>query len=265
MKPNHPLHLLLVPFLLAAFALAAEATPASPTSSAAAIAQAKAALQTGDLTAAETLLTPLTTADATDAAAFHQLALVRQRQRRAAEAVALLERATALDATQPDYFSALGSAISERMRDVPFMQQASLAGKLQKAFAQSVALDANHIPGLIGLARFYGSAPEIAGGSLEKARDYATRVRALHPFLGELELGTVAERAEDFAAALKHFDAASTLQPTSAGAHAAAGRMLVQLGRKDEARPRLQRALDLDPKRDSIRQALAALAPAPTP
>ncbi len=256
---------LLLSLLLTLTAFATEPTTTTakptPTPNVSVVAQAKAALQNGDLAAAETLLVPLTIAEKPDAAACHQLALVRQRQRRAADAVTLLERATALDAAQPEYFSALGAALSERMRDVTFMQQAMLAGKMKKAFAKSVELDAQHIPGLIGLARFYANAPEIAGGSLEKAQEFATRVQKLHPFLGALELGTVAERAEDFAAALAHFDAASALQPKSAGAHAAAGRMLAHLGRKAEARTRLQHALELDPQRDSTRQALAALTP----
>lgn len=226
--------------------------------------QAKAALKTGDLATAETLLTPLTTGEKPDAAAVHQLGLVRQRQQRATDAVALFEQATKLDATKPEYFSALGVAISQRMGDVTFMQQAMLSGKMKKAFAKSIELDPNHLDGLIGLTRFYSNAPEIAGGSLEKAAEFAERVKKINPFLGELELGTVAERREDFAAALTHYDAASQLKPDHANEHVLAGRMLAKLGRKDDARVRFETALKLDPKREAAKKALAALdAPAP--
>ena len=250
-------------FLILVSFLSAVAAFAGTDLSSDVINQAKAATQKGDLVAAETVLAPLTTGEKPDAAACHLLGLVRQRQGRAAEAVTLHERATALVATNPEYFSALGVALSERMRELPFMQQAVLAGKLKKAFAKSVELDPNHVPGLIGLARFYTNAPEIAGGSLEKAKELAERVKKLAPFYGEFELGTVAERGEEFADAHTHFEAAVKLQPNHGGAHAAAGRMLAKLGRKDEARAELQRALELDAKNEGAKRALAELATSP--
>ncbi|HTZ19729.1 MAG TPA: tetratricopeptide repeat protein [Opitutaceae bacterium] len=223
------------------------------------LAQAKAAFDQGDLASAETLLAPLATGDTPDAAVCHQLALVRQRQKRTEEAVTLLEQATKLDPTKPDYFSALGIVLSQRMAEAPFIQVPFLATKLRKAFERSVALDPNHLPGLIGLARFYRNAPEIAGGSPEKAGEYAQRVLKLNPFLGEIELGNIAENADDFAGALTHFEAASQLQPKNAAMHAAAGRMLAKLDRKTEARERLQLALKLDPKHQAAQKALAEL------
>jgi tetratricopeptide (TPR) repeat protein len=139
--------------------------------------------------------------------------------------------------------------------------QALLVPKMKRALEKSVAIDPNHVPGLIGLVRFYTNAPEIVGGSVEKAQELAKQLEALNPFLGSMELGQIAEHAEEFAAALTHFDAASKLQPNNASAHAAAGRMLAKLGRNEDARVRLQRALELDPKRTSIRQTLDALSP----
>jgi Flp pilus assembly protein TadD len=223
------------------------------------LAQAKAAFDQGDLASTETLLAPLLTGDTPDAAACHQLALVRQRQKRAAEAVTLLEQATKLAPTKPDYFSALGIALGQRMDEVSFIQVPFLATKMRKAFDRSVALDPNHLPGLIGLARFYSNAPEIAGGSPEKAGEYAQRVLKLNPFLGEIELGNIAEKAGDFAGALTHFEAASQLQPKNAGLHVAAGRTLARLGRKTEARERLNLALKLEPQHQAAQKALAEL------
>jgi Flp pilus assembly protein TadD len=223
------------------------------------LAQAKAAFDQGDLASAETLLAPLLTGDTPDAAACHQLALVRQRQQRAAEAVTLLEQATKLAPTKPEYFSALGVALNQRMGEVSFIQVPFLATKLRKAFERSVALDPNHLAGLVGLARFYSNAPEIAGGNPEKAGEYAQRVFKLNPFLGEIELGNIAEKGGDFAGALTHFESASQLQPQDAGPHAAAGRTLARLNRKTEARERLQLALKLEPQNQAAQKALAEL------
>jgi len=245
---------LLITLLLTATAFAQSASSTTPT-----IEQAKAALQKGDLAGAEALLTPLTTGEKPDAAACHQLGLVRQRQRRANDAIALHEQATKLDPAKPDYFSALGIAVGESMREATFAEQGMRAVKLKKAFARSVELDPNHVPGLIGLARFYAGAPEIAGGSLEKAAEYARRVATLNPYLGALELAQIAERTEDFATALGHYETALRLQPKNAGAHVSAGRMLAKLSRTAEARSRFETALQLDPAREAARKALADL------
>jgi Flp pilus assembly protein TadD len=220
---------------------------------------ARAALKANDLAGAESLLLPLTGAEAKDAAAFHALGQLRERQRNLKEAVAAYEQATRLDATQPEYFSALGIALSQRMGEMNFMQQAMVAGKMKKAFEKSVELDPKHLAGLIGLARYYTNAPEIAGGSLEKAKEFAARIAALVPFLGETEFGNIAEKGEDFAGALVRYEAALRSRPDDAGLLLACGRNLARLGRKDEARARFEAALRLNPNLESAKKALAGL------
>jgi Flp pilus assembly protein TadD len=252
---SFPLFALAIFFLMPLAAIAQ--TPAS-------LDEARAALKANDLAKAAALLEPLTGADAKDAAAFSALSQVRLAQKNLPEAVTLAEKATTLDATNAAYFSQLGLAISRRMADLPMMQQATMAVKLRKAFAKAVELDPNDLTGLIGLCRFYANAPEIAGGSIEKAREFAARVQKIDPFLGELELGNVADRDENFAEALTHFEAATKLKPNAANVHALAGRMLAKLGRKDEARARFESALKIQPTLEAAKQGLAALGqPAP--
>ena len=243
---------LLLPFVFLAGLALAETAP-SP------VDQAKAALAKNDLAAAEALLAPLAAAEKPDPAALHQLALVRLQQKRTTDAVALLEKATAAAPNQADLHAALGTALSQRIGEVSFLQQATMSGKLRKAFARAVELDPKHLGGLFGLARYYASAPEIAGGSLEQARVYALRIQELNPYLGVMELGQIALRGEDFAAAVTHADAAAKLQPKAAGPHVLAGRALAKLARPADARARLQLALELDPRREDARKALAAL------
>lgn len=224
--------------------------------------QAAAALQAGDLATAETLLTPLATGPAPDAAAVHHLGTVRLRQGRPADAIALAEQAVQLAPDVADHHAQLGQALAQRMGEVTFMQKAMLSGRMKKAFARAVELDPRHLGGLIGLARWYTGAPEFAGGSLAKAREYAGRVREVLPWLGELELGRVAERAEQPAVALAHYETAAGLRPDHAGAVVACGRMLAALGRPEEARARFEAALRLNPNLEAAQQGLAALAPA---
>jgi tetratricopeptide (TPR) repeat protein len=223
--------------------------------SAASLDAARAALQAGDLPKAESLLVPLTGSDAKDAAAFHVLGQLRERQRNLKDAATAYEQAAKLDATKPEYHSALGIAIGQRMGELNFMQQAMAAGKMKKAFETSVAIDPHHVSGLIGLSRYYANAPEIAGGSLEKARTFAAQVKAIVPHLGEAEYANIA----DHATALAHYEAALQLQPGNAGFSYATGRMLAKLGRKDEARARFEETLRLNPDFEPAKRALAAL------
>lgn len=224
-----------------------------------ALEKASAALKAGDLVTAESLVAPLAGDDSKHAAALHLLSQIRMQQKKSKEAVELAERATKLDATKPEHFSQLGVAVSMRMGEVGFMQQAMMAGKMKGAFERSIELDPNHVSGLVGLSRYFSNAPEIAGGSPAKAREFAERVRAIVPHLGESELGRLAERSENWTEALAHYDAALAARPEAPGYLVAAARVLVKLERKDEARARLEAALELSPNFDPARKALATL------
>jgi Flp pilus assembly protein TadD len=194
-----------------------------------------------------------------DAAALHQQGLDSFKQKDFKAAVDFAEKATKADPTKAEYFSQLGIAISQRMNEVNFMQMAAMSGRLRKAFEKSVELDPNHVPGLIGLIRYYTNAPEIAGGSLEKAKEFALRVQKIVPLQGEIELGHIAAKAEDYAEALRHYEAAIAIKSDNAGLHNAAGQMLAKLGRKDDARAQFQTALKLKPDFDAVKRALAEL------
>jgi tetratricopeptide (TPR) repeat protein len=198
-------------------------------------------------------------APAPDGAALHQQSLESVKQKKFKEAVDLADQATKADPTKPEYFSQLGVALSQRMSEVNFMQMAAMSGRMRKAFEKSIELDPNHVAGLIGLTRFYSNAPEIAGGSLEKAAEFAARVQKLDPFLGALELGRLAEKAEKPDEALAHYEAAAKANPKSAGVLAAAGRLLAQAGKKDEARARFEAALKINPEHEVAKKGLAEL------
>jgi len=220
----------------------------------------ESALKTGDLTSAETLLAPAVAGEKPDAAALNLFSRLRLAQKNSKEAIALADRATAADPTQAAYFVQLGRACSVRIGEVSFLQQAMLSGKLRKAFEQGLKLDPNNLDALIGLTRYHLQAPEIAGGSIVKAREYAERTRQLNPFLGEIELGQIAEREKQIEVALGHYETAATLNSSHAGIQNACGRLLAQLGRKDAARSRFEAALALNPNHEGAQKGLAGLA-----
>lgn len=220
---------------------------------------ARTALKASDLNKASALLEPLTGEGVQDAEAFHLLSNVRIAQKNTKAAVELAEKATILDSTQAAYFSQLGMALGIRMSEVGFMQQAMMAGKLKQAFSKAVELDPNDLGGLMGLVRYYLQAPAIAGGSLEKAKEYAMRVQRIDPFLGALELGNVADQGENYEEALRHFETASTLRPGNATVENRCGRLLARLGRKAEARARFEGVLKINSADESAKSGLAAL------
>ncbi len=206
-----------------------------------------------------TLAVAQTSAVSADAPALHQQSIESLQQKKAKEAVEFAEQATKADPAKPEYFSQLGVALSQRMNEVNFLQMAALSSKLKKAFEQSIALDPKHVPGLIGLTRFYSNAPEIAGGSLAKAAEFATRVQQIDPFLGTIELARISERDEKFTEALALYESAAQLKPGHAGMQNACGRILAKLGRKDEARARFEAALKITPGFEPATKALAEL------
>lgn len=218
-----------------------------------------AAFLLAQLASAQTPAATATAAPPADAAALHQQSLESAKEKKFKEAVDFADQATKADATKPEYYSQLGIALSQRMSEVNFMQMAALSGRMKKAFEKSLELDPNHVSGLIGLARFYANAPEIAGGSLERAAEYAARLQKLNPLLGELELGRIAEKGEQYAEALAHYDAALKTKADSLAALLGAGRTLARLGKKDDARARFEAALKINPEFEPAKKALAGL------
>lgn len=195
----------------------------------------------------------------TEAADAHTAGKALLKEKKPKEAAVEFEKAVKLDPDSADYQADYGVALSMQMAEANFMQKAMLSGKMKKAFDRAVELNPDHIGGLVGQVRYYSGAPEIAGGSMEKAAAAAARLKTVNPLLGELELGNLAARDEDFAKALGHFEAAAALNPQHPGAHNACGRMLVRLNRPDDARARFETALKINPEFEPAKKALAEL------
>lgn len=140
-------------------------------------------------------------------------------------AIKLYEQAIKADPAnaklQTDYANALGVRINE----VNFMVKGMIAGKMLKAYQASVEIDPDHVTGWIGLSRYYHNAPPIAGGSLDKATGYANEVKKRVAWLGEVELGLIAEKRDDKEAAADHFRAALDGNPEHGEAIAALKRV----------------------------------------
>ncbi len=222
----------------------------------------RTALDHNQLEVAEAALVPMTLAPQPDAHAWLLLSQVRLRQEQTKEAVDCAEKAVASAPDRAECHSNLGRVLGQRVGEVSFDKQGPVAMQMLAAFRKSIELDPNHVPGYIGLSRYFTNAPEIAGGSRETAEYYARELEKRHQVLGTIELATIAEHFNDPAQAYARFTEAATAQPDAAWIQEALGRVSEKLQHPAEARTHYEKALVLDPQQAASKEALARLAEA---
>ena len=208
---------------------------------------ALASARAGDWTAAEPALAVLAAGEPTDVEACTVLARHKLATEESREAVRLMERATEAQPERADLQVLLGEALGQRIGEVTFIQQGLMSGKLRRAFARAVELEPTNLGGLIGLAYYHLNAPAIAGGSKEKALDYAGRVAAVEPFQGALLHGDISARGERWEEAAAHYRAALALKPDQAWLQLKLGEVLEKWGKAEGARLAYETALALQP------------------
>lgn len=84
----------------------------------------------------------------------------------------------------------------------------------------------------------------------DRATEIFAGVRSLSPKseVPEVALGTVWFAAGELQKAIRHYESALKMNPSSAYAHAHLGEALLFAKKRDEARTHLKRALELDPR-----------------
>lgn len=108
---------------------------------------------------------------------------------------------------------------------------------------------------LINRGDFAGALPRLS--ALLESRDSAIRAKArLYVCEAHLQLGDQIA-ATDPAGALRHYAAASSLQPRFADLHHKVGTMNLRLGQLAEAEPAFRRALEINPRYFAARLSLA--------
>ena len=124
-------------------------------------------------------------------------------------AVAWFEKAVALDPKSSENVLWLGRGYGTQAQKANFLKQASLAGKVKKAFEKSVELDPANIDGRSALIDYYLQAPGIMGGSVEKAREQAAEIARRDPMRGHRAAGRIAEYEKHFDIALASYERAA--------------------------------------------------------
>ena len=224
--------------------------------------QANAAFARGEVSAAESLTTPLTQGSKPRADACALLGEIRMSQKRSKEGVELFQRAAVLSPKNASYQSRLGNALLQYLGEVGESQRGSLAGQALTALRRSVELDPEDCDGYLGLANFYSATPEAAGGGYDKAIQAAEESKKRQPFDGAITAAGIAEHHGRLEAALAYYREALQLFSDSPDLRACEPRVLARLGRTAEARTYYEKILKDYPGWEPARMALAALPPA---
>ncbi|PTY04857.1 hypothetical protein DB347_19340 [Opitutaceae bacterium EW11] len=209
---------------------------------------------------AEPLLEQLAQANPADPDVCLQLGIRRLDEHRAKEAVDLIGRAAEAAPKRSDIQAQLGHALARRIGEVTFVHQPLLAARMRKAYLTAVELDSNNVGAWIGLTQYSLNAPEIAGGSMEKAEEYAKEVEKRAPGLGAIQRGQVCEQAGKAEEAAGFFRRATEIQPGDPWAWTCLGRVYANSGKLAEARQAFTTAIERQPGFPPAEQGLKDLA-----
>lgn len=184
---------------------------------------------------ARAALTPAATArPANEIAVFHlgRIALARDEAR---EAQRWFEAAVALDDRKSMYHLWLGRAYGVQAQRAGKLSQMSLARKTRAEFQRAVELDPGNLDARQHLISYYLQAPGFLGGSVEKAREQAAKIRTIDPLRGALAYAAIANDQKDPAGAEREYRSAVAAFPESLSARQALGVFFARSARYDEA------------------------------
>jgi tetratricopeptide (TPR) repeat protein len=111
--------------------------------------------------------------------------------------------------------------------------------------AEALKLDEKHVPSLLNVARV-----QLTRGAYDIAEQAANIARGLEPAKAEphVVLADIQHELDHPEAALVHIERAIELEPEAADVRSFYGVLLKSLGRMDEARAEVRKAIDLNPK-----------------
>jgi len=180
------------------------------------LAQANAALQTGEADRALALLSSVP-APAKDQAEAHNLQCrVRLTLEQWDAALSQCEQAVQLDGQNSGYRLWLGRALGEKADRASFLRAYSLAKRVREEFEEAVRLNPRNAEALADLGEFYQQAPGVVGGGMDKAEGIAAQLDKVDAARGHELRGRIAEQRKDYGTAEREFK-----QAIGAGAHPA--------------------------------------------
>jgi tetratricopeptide (TPR) repeat protein len=190
--------------LLAALSVAAAQSPKD------ALAQANAALQTGEADRALTLLSSLPASAESHNLRCRVLFTLQHWD----EASGECEKAVKLDGQSSIDYMWFARTLGERADRASFLSAFSMAKRAREEFEEAVRLDPRNAEALADLGEFYTAAPGVVGGGADKAEGIAVQLDKVDPARAHELRGRIAESRKDYGAAEREFK-----QAISVGEH----------------------------------------------
>ncbi len=151
------------------------------------------------------------------------------------EAIRQLELAVKLEGGNALYHFWLGCAVRDEAPRASMFSQLSMVKHMRDEFLRAVELDANQLDARLGLVQFYAGAPEVVGGSMDKAREQFAELAKRDALRGAMARATIASVAKDTAAEAAAYKQAIASAPDSSAAYFALGFVYVRDGKGAEA------------------------------
>ncbi|MGX1024485.1 tetratricopeptide repeat protein [Psychroflexus sp. MBR-150] len=104
-----------------------------------------------------------------------------------------------------DYNYKYGGSIGMKAKSSDKFTALFLLNDVKKYLKRSADLDPNHIDVRWALLELYLELPGVIGGSIDKAKNYASQLQNISPVDGALAYGRIADYENDFYTAEKHF------------------------------------------------------------
>jgi tetratricopeptide (TPR) repeat protein len=190
------------------------------------LAQANAALQSGEADRALTLLSSLPSSAET-----HNLRCrVHFMLENWDDAANECEQAVRVGGQSSVDHMWLGRTLGEKAAHASFISAFNLAKRSRAEFEQAVSIDPRNGEAITDLGEFYTAAPGIVGGGIDKARGLVPSLEKVDPARAHILLARIAESQKDYGTAEREFKLAAT-----SGEHPAFGWMsLASFYRKNE-------------------------------
>ena len=149
------------------------------------------------------------------AEAQYYLGRISFQHRNHGEAADRFREAVDTNPKHADYHYWLGAAYGLQAQDANPIRQGFLAPKIKSEFEAALRLDPKHQGAAWGLVQFYVRAPGFLGGSKEKARQMANRLRTLNPAEGHLAMAFIHTQDKKMDLAEKEYLALTQAAPDS--------------------------------------------------
>jgi tetratricopeptide (TPR) repeat protein len=179
------------------------------------LAQAHAALQSGEADKALAILNPLAQPGG-PAEAFNLKCRVEYSLEQWDRAADDCQQAVKLDGQNSDFHLWLARALGEKASRASFLSAYSLAKHVRGEFEEAVRLNPRNTDALADLGEFYYSAPGAVGGGVDKAENVAAQLEKIDPAQAHELRGHIAEQRKDYGTAEREFKQAVAVSTRSA-------------------------------------------------